>query len=143
VLERHWLSYGPIAAYLPEAGWTKRLAKEIGAQASALLTHDLETALNTPVCAVWRTIDRSDETVGKLGLAVDHRAHERLNNCIEGSHWPTWERERKLGKFKSHRQAQRFLLRVITPTSSSAFAAINSPQSHTAMPRGHLQLWAN
>ena len=45
----------------------------------------------------------------KLGLAVDHRAHKGLNNRIEGSHRPTRKREKVQGRFKSARQAQRFL----------------------------------
>nr|WP_325249113.1 IS6 family transposase [Amylibacter sp.] len=45
----------------------------------------------------------------KLGLAVDHRAHKGLNNRIEGSHRPTRKREKIQGRFKSARQAQRFL----------------------------------
>ncbi len=45
----------------------------------------------------------------KLGLAVDHRAHKGLNNRIEGSHRPTRKREKIQARFKSARQAQRFL----------------------------------
>jgi len=40
---------------------------------------------------------------------ADHRAHKGLNNAIEVSHRPTRKREKIFGKFKSHRQAQRFL----------------------------------
>ena len=40
---------------------------------------------------------------------VDHRAHKGLNNLIEGSHRPTRRREKIMGRFKSPRQAQRFL----------------------------------
>lgn len=45
----------------------------------------------------------------KLGMDVDHRAHKGLNNRIEGSHRPTRKREKIQGRFKSARQAQRFL----------------------------------
>ena len=45
----------------------------------------------------------------RLGLNVDHRAHKGLNNRIEGSHRPTRKREKIQGRFKSARQAQRFL----------------------------------
>lgn len=45
----------------------------------------------------------------KLGLAMDHRAHKGLNNRIEGSHRQTRKREKIQGRFKSARQAQRFL----------------------------------
>ena len=40
---------------------------------------------------------------------ADHRAHKGLNNRIEGSHRPTRGREKIMGRFKSPRQAQRFL----------------------------------
>lgn len=44
-----------------------------------------------------------------LAPNADHRAHKGLNNALEGSHRPTRKREKILGRFKSHRQAQRFL----------------------------------
>ncbi|GAW35404.1 transposase IS66 family protein [Roseovarius sp. A-2] len=47
--------------------------------------------------------------VKALAPNADHRAHKGLNNAIEVSHRPTRKREKIFGKFKSHRQAQRFL----------------------------------
>jgi putative transposase len=44
-----------------------------------------------------------------LAPKADHRAHKGLNNRIEGSHRPTRKREKIMGRFKSLRQAQRFL----------------------------------
>ena len=44
-----------------------------------------------------------------LAPDANHRAHKGLNNAIEVSHRPTRKREKIFGKFKSHRQAQRFL----------------------------------
>ena len=41
---------------------------------------------------------------------ADHRAHKGLNNRIEGSHRPTRRREKVMGRFKSPRQAQQFLV---------------------------------
>jgi putative transposase len=40
---------------------------------------------------------------------ADHRAHKGLNNRIENSHRQTRKREKIMGRFKSPRQAQRFL----------------------------------
>ena len=40
---------------------------------------------------------------------VEHRAHKGLNNRAENSHQPTRVRERRMRKFKSPGQAQRFL----------------------------------
>lgn len=45
-----------------------------------------------------------------LAPNADHRAHKGLNNSIEVSHRPTRKREKIFGRFKSHRQAQRFLV---------------------------------
>ncbi|WP_377191111.1 IS6 family transposase [Ruegeria meonggei] len=44
-----------------------------------------------------------------LAPQADHRAHKGLNNAIEVSHRLTRKREKLFGRFKSHRQAQRFL----------------------------------
>ncbi|GAW37295.1 transposase IS66 family protein [Roseovarius sp. A-2] len=44
-----------------------------------------------------------------LAPGADHRAHKGLNNRIEGSHRPTRKREKLMGRFKSPRQAQRFV----------------------------------
>src|SRR5215212_1792904 len=40
---------------------------------------------------------------------VEHRRHKGLNNRAENSHQPTQRRERQMKRFKSARQAQRFL----------------------------------
>jgi putative transposase len=40
---------------------------------------------------------------------VEHRQHKGLNNRAENSHQPTRRRERQMRRFKSPRQAQRFL----------------------------------
>src|ERR1700677_1731903 len=45
----------------------------------------------------------------KMGLQVEHRQHKGLNNRAENSHQPTRRRERIMKRFKSSRQAQRFL----------------------------------
>ncbi|KPD10827.1 IS6 family transposase [Phaeobacter sp. 11ANDIMAR09] len=47
--------------------------------------------------------------IRQLAPDADHRAHKGLNNRIEGSHRPTRKREKFIGRFKSARQAQRFL----------------------------------
>ncbi|WP_300074884.1 IS6 family transposase, partial [uncultured Ruegeria sp.] len=44
-----------------------------------------------------------------LAPDADHRAQKGLNNAIEASHRPTRKQEKIMGRFKSHRQAQRFL----------------------------------
>ncbi len=49
---------------------------------------------------------------------VEHRAHKGLNNRAENAHQPTRKRERRMRRFKSLGQAQRFL---------SAFEPIRDP----------------
>jgi putative transposase len=44
-----------------------------------------------------------------LQLHCEHRQHKGLNNRAENSHQPTRRRERQMKRFKSPRQAQRFL----------------------------------
>jgi len=44
-----------------------------------------------------------------LAPGADHRAHKGLHNRIAGSHRPTRKREKLMGRFKSPKQAQRFL----------------------------------
>src|SRR3712207_3190731 len=41
--------------------------------------------------------------------SVEHRRHKGLNSRAENSHQPTRRRERQMKRFKSARQAQRFL----------------------------------
>lgn len=45
--DRPWLTYDPLAAHLPQAQWTEKLAKLPGQKAAGLLIHDLETAFET------------------------------------------------------------------------------------------------
>ena len=40
---------------------------------------------------------------------VDHRQHKESNNQAENSHRPTRAREKRMGRFKSPGEAQRFL----------------------------------
>ena len=49
------------------------------------------------------------KSIARQAPRADHRAHKGLNNRIEGSHRPTRRREKIMGRFKSPRQAQRFL----------------------------------
>ncbi len=48
--------------------------------------------------ALWRVLPNSE-----------HRRHKGLNNRAENSHLPTRQRERRMQRFKSAEQAQRFL----------------------------------
>src|SRR5258708_39994884 len=57
---------------------------------------------------------------------VEHRQHKGLNNRAENSHQPTLLREKKMRRFKSAKQAQRFLSadrahRWTFPTTKTSF----------------------
>jgi putative transposase len=63
--------------------------------------------------------------------SVEHRQHKGLNNQAENSHQPTRMRERRMRKFKSPGQAQRFL---------SAFGPIRDhfhPKQHQLTAQGY------
>ncbi|GLK63648.1 hypothetical protein GCM10017635_11180 [Paracoccus kondratievae] len=47
--------------------------------------------------------------IRELCPGVDHRRHKGLNNRCEASHRHTRRREKVMGRFRSARQAQRFL----------------------------------
>ncbi len=49
------------------------------------------------------------KSIRNLAPNADQRTHKKLNNLIGGSHRPTRKREKLMGRFKSPRQAQRFL----------------------------------
>nr|WP_258183894.1 hypothetical protein [Chroococcidiopsis cubana] len=60
--------------------------------------------------------------------SVEHRQHKGLNNLWENSHQPTRVRERRMRRFKSPGQTQRFL---------SAFGPIRDhfhPKQHNPFP---------
>ncbi|MBB3979615.1 transposase-like protein [Rhizobium azooxidifex] len=50
-----------------------------------------------------------DTAKAVLMPGVEHRAHKGLNNRAENSHLPLRRRERRMMRFKSARQCQRFV----------------------------------
>lgn len=50
-----------------------------------------------------------NKPIKTLAPGADHRRHKGLNNRAEGSHRPTRKREKIMGRFKSPKQAQKFL----------------------------------
>jgi hypothetical protein len=63
---------------------------------------------------------------------VEHRQHKGLNNRAEVSHPPTRQQERQMRRFKSPRQAQRFLAAMRRSTTCSAINVIGAPAPTTA-----------
>ena len=71
-IDRPWLTYDPVAAHLPQAGWTEKYAKDSGGKTAGVLMHDLEaayqTVLHTPSRAVLPdVIGSKDERLVRLG----------------------------------------------------------------------------
>lgn len=78
-----------------------------------------------------------------LAPGAEHRAHKGLNNRAEGSHRPTRRREKIFGRFKSPRQAQRFLfahdqISILFKPRRYKMAAAHNRQTR----RDALDLWA-
>lgn len=104
--EKHWLwravdSNGEILDLLAQTRRNARAAKRFISR--------LIARWGMPRVIITDKLRSYGATLRKLGLAVDHRAHKGLNDRIEGSHRPTRKREWTQGRFKSVRQAQRFL----------------------------------
>lgn len=69
----------------------------------------LITQFGAPRVVITDKLRSYIKPIKTLAPDANHRAHKGLNNAIEGSHRPTRKREKVFGRFKSHRQAQRFL----------------------------------
>jgi len=67
------------------------------------------TQFGEPRVVVTDKLRSYTKPIQALAPDADHRAHKGLNNRIEKSHRPTRKREKIMGRFKSPRQAQRFL----------------------------------
>jgi putative transposase len=69
----------------------------------------LKSAVTPPRVMITDKLRSYGAARAKMGLRGDHRQHKGLNNRAENSHQPTRRRERIMKRFKSARQAQRFL----------------------------------
>ncbi len=63
----------------------------------------------TPRVIVTDKLKSYEAAKKQILKSVEHRQHKGLNNRAENSHQPTRVRERRMRKFKSPGQAQRFL----------------------------------
>ena len=77
--------------------------------AQRLMRKLLKSAVTPPRVMITDKLRSYGAARVKMGLCVDHRQHKGLNNPAENSHQPTRRRERIMKRFKSARQAQRFL----------------------------------
>lgn len=69
----------------------------------------LVAAYGNPRVVITDKLRSYTKPIQAIAPSADHRAHKGLSNRIEGSHRPTRKREKVMGRFKSPRQAQRFL----------------------------------
>ena len=74
---------------------------------------------------------------------VEHRQSRYLNNRAEVSHQPTRRRERQMQRFKSARQAQRFLAvhALVSTTISSSVATHLTAHQHRDARDAAFQVW--
>ena len=104
---RHWLwravdQTGVVLDVLVQSRRDKRAAKR-------LLRKLLKRQCRVPRVMVTDKLASYGAAKQDLMPGVEHRRHKGLNNRAENSHQPTRRRERQMKRFKSPRQAQRFL----------------------------------
>src|SRR3712207_1743007 len=104
---QHWLwravdQNGMVLDVLVQSRRDKRAAKR-------LLRKLLKRRCRAPRVMVTDKLGSHGAAKRELMPGVEHRRHKGLNNRAENSHQPTRRRERQMKRFKSPRQAQRFL----------------------------------
>jgi len=104
---KHWLwravdQSGMVLDVLVQKRRDKRAAKR-------LLRKLLKRQCRAPRVMVTDKLPSYGAAKRELVPGVEHRRHRGLNNRAENSHQPTRRRERQMKRFKSPRQAQRFL----------------------------------
>jgi putative transposase len=104
---KHWLwravdQSGMVLDVLVQRRRDKRAAKR-------LLRKLLKRPCRSPRVMITGKLASYSAAKQELMPAVEHRRHKGLNNRAENSHQPTRRRERQMKRFKSARQAQRFL----------------------------------
>jgi putative transposase len=104
---RHWLwravdQTGMVLDVLVQSRRDKRSAKR-------LLLKLLKRQCRAPRVMITDKLPSYEAAKQELMPGIEHRQHKGLNNRAENSHQPTRRRERQMKRFKSARQAQRFL----------------------------------
>ena len=79
------------------------------AKAARRLLKRLISQLGEPRVVITDNLRSYFKPIRDLAPQAEHRAHKGLNNRIVGSHRTTRKREKLMGRFKSPKQAQRFL----------------------------------
>src|SRR6187402_1223540 len=105
--QKHWLwramdQDGIVLDILVQSQRDKRAAKR-------LLRKLLKRQCRAPHVMITDKLASYGAAKKEITPGVEHRQHKGLNNRAENSHQPTRRRERQMKRFKSARQAQRFL----------------------------------
>ena len=119
---RSWHLDEVVVSIAGEAHWLWRAVDQNGfvlevlvqrrrdaAAAQRLMKTLPEFAVTPPRVIITDKLRSYGAARAQMGLRVEHRQHKGLNNRAENSHQPTRRRERIMKRFKSVRQAQRFL----------------------------------
>jgi len=77
--------------------------------AQRFMSRLLKSAVTPPRVMITDKLRSYGAARAKIGLRLEHRQHKGLNNRAENSHQPTRRRERIMKRFRSARQARRFL----------------------------------
>src|SRR3954449_5466415 len=105
--KKHWLwravdQDGVVLDVLVQSRRDKKAAKR-------LLRKLLKKQMRPPRVMITDKLPSYGAAKKEIMPGVEHRRHKGLNNRAENSHQPTRRRERKMKRFKSAGQAQRFL----------------------------------
>src|SRR3982750_1063192 len=105
--KKHWLwravdQTGMVLDVLVQSRRDKRAAKR-------LLRKLLKRQCRAPRVMITDKLPSYGAAKREVMSSVEHRQHKGLHNRAENSHQPTRRRERQMKRFKSARQAQRFL----------------------------------
>src|ERR1041384_8328622 len=105
--KKHWVwravdQDGLVLDILVQSRRDKRAAKR-------LLRKLLKRQCRAPRVMITDKLASYGAAKKEIAPGVEHRKHKGLNNRAENSHQPTRRRERQMKRFKSARQAQRFL----------------------------------
>jgi putative transposase len=105
--KKHWLwravdQNGVVLDILVQSRRDKNAAKR-------LLRKLLKKQIRPPRVMITDKLASYGAAKREIMPRVEHRQHKGLNNRAENSHQPTRRRERQMKRFKSPRQAQRFL----------------------------------
>src|SRR3954468_23957660 len=105
--QKHWLwravdQDGVVLDVLVQSRRDKQAAKR-------LLRKLLKKQCRAPRVMITDKLPSYGAAKDEVMPSIEHRRHKGLNNRAENSHQPTRRRERQMKRFKSARQAQRFL----------------------------------